>query len=307
MRCKFASTIFGLLLSTAAAAESWLDGRLLGLAAGDTEAVAANKLGDRCSSIERRVISPPSHPSAESSEVHLVCHGVDINERAVESLVLTFGDDSLAMVFAEGGAAAALGSMFSEELQAYIHFTGSFDDLLIMDVAADRAWLLTPDTAHASLFAWANPYAESSASPEYQPSAVRPDVLDFGEHLDSLQSRFEAQCDFTRLAEYEVWLLTEPTVQQQLDCFGFEYAGYPRKIEAVFGDGILEQVWILTGKAEEDRVRRALIEAYGEPSYVDENWEIFDDGLVMLRKDKPEVLMVSDRLAPLYRAQYIDK
>ncbi|MDJ0911485.1 MAG: hypothetical protein QNI99_20035, partial [Woeseiaceae bacterium] len=128
----------------------------------------------------------------------------------------------------------------------------------------------------------------------------------FGEHLDSLQPEFEAQCDFTRVDEYRVWLLTEPDVQQQLDCFGFEYAGYPRKIEAVFGDGILEQVWILTGKAEEDRVRQALIEAYGEPSFVDEMWEIFDDGLVMLRKDKPEVLMVSERLAPLYRAEYID-
>jgi hypothetical protein len=26
----------------------------------------------------------------------------------------------------------------------------------------------------------------------------------------------------------------------------------------------------------------------------------------MLRKDKPEVLMLSDTLAPLYRAEYID-
>ena len=96
-------------------------------------------------------------------------------------------------------------------------------------------------------------------------------------------------------------------MQQQLDCFGFEYAGFPRKIEAVFGDGILEQVWILTGKPEEDRIRQALTEAYGAPSFVDENWEVFDDGRVMLRKDKPEVLMVSDRLAPLYRAEYIDQ
>ena len=211
------------------------------------------------------------------------------------------------MAFAEGGATTAFKSMFSEELLTYLQFSGSFEDRLLMNDEEDHAWLLSPETAHANLFMWPNPYVESSDSPDYRSSAMRPDVLAFGEHLDSLQAGFEAQCDFTRLDEYRVWLLTEPEVQQQLDCFGFEYAGFPRKIEAVFGDGILEQVWILTGKPEEDRIRQALIEAYGAPSFVDENWEVFDDGRVMLRKDKPEVLMVSERLAPLYRAEYIDR
>ena len=301
-----ASLLFAFSLSSTASAEPWLDGRVMGLAVGDSETVALEKLGDDCSGIERRVVSPPSHPSAESSEVHLVCSGVAINDRPVDVLVLTFGDDSLSMAFAEGGATAAFKSMFSEELMTYLQFSGSFEDRLIMNDVEDQAWLLSPETAHANLFMWANPYVETSDAPGYRSSAARPDLLAFGEHLDSLQPEFEAQCDFTRVDEYRVWLLTEPDVQQQLDCFGFEYAGYPRKIEAVFGDGILEQVWILTGKAEEDRVRQALIEAYGEPSFVDEMWEIFDDGLVMLRKDKPEVLMVSERLAPLYRAEYID-
>jgi len=306
MHRSLAATLLVFLLGSTAAADPWLDGRVVDLAAGDSEAIARIKLGNHCARIESRVVSPPSHPSAESSERHLVCRDILINEAPVESLVLTFGDNSLSMLFAEGGAADAFGDMFSEDPQTYLQFSASFQDMLIVDGAADRAWLLSPGTAHPNLFMWANPYIESSDRLEYQSSAARPDLLAFGEHLDSLQSEFEAQCDFTFLGQYNVWLLTEPDVQQQLDCFGFEYAGFPRKIEAVFGDGVLEQVWILTGKPEEDRVRQALIEAYGEPSFVDENWEIFDDGLVMLRKDKPEVLMVSERLAPLYRAEYID-
>ena len=95
-------------------------------------------------------------------------------------------------------------------------------------------------------------------------------------------------------------------MQHQLDCYGYEFAGFPRKIEAVFGDGVLQQAWILTGKGEEERVRRALVEAWGEATYIDDDWEIFGDGTVMLRKDKPEVLMLSPGLAPLYRAEYID-
>ena len=68
----------------------------------------------------------------------------------------------------------------------------------------------------------------------------------------------------------------------------------------MFGDGILEQAWILTGKGEEDRVRKALVAEYGPPTFVNDTWEVFHDKRVMLRKDKPEVLMLSVKLAPLF-------
>ncbi len=306
MRLGILGFLFLLTVDSSPAAEPWLDGRVMGLEVGDSEAVAMEKLGDRCARVERREVLPPSHPSARSSEVHLICRDIAINERPVETLILTFGDDQLSMAFAEGGAAEVFGSMLSGELQTYLQFTGSFDELLLMDRADDRAWLLSPETAHANLFMWANPYAETLEGRDYRASAARPDLLAFGERLESLQAEFDAQCSFTWLDQYRVWLLTEPDVQQQIDCFGFEYAGFPRKIEAVFGDGVLEQVWILTASPEEDRIREALIEAYGAPSFVDENWEVFDDGHVMLRKDKPEVLMLSERLASLYRARYFD-
>lgn len=45
--------------------------------------------------------------------------------------------------------------------------------------------------------------------------------------------------------------------------YGYDYAGFLRKIEAVFGDGILQVVWILTGKGEEDRLRQSLVKEFG--------------------------------------------
>lgn len=68
----------------------------------------------------------------------------------------------------------------------------------------------------------------------------------------------------------------------------------------VFGDGVLELVWILTAKPEEERVRQALIDVYGPPEHRSANWDVFARGQIALRKDKPEVLAISERLVPFY-------
>lgn len=51
------------------------------------------------------------------------------------------------------------------------------------------------------------------------------------------------------LRDERVWLPHAPTTQDQVNCFGYYYAGFPRTIEAVFGDGTLELAWILTAAA----------------------------------------------------------
>ena len=37
---------------------------------------------------------------------------------------------------------------------------------------------------------------------------------------------YEAQCDFNHLGTYSVWLLSQPEVQQQIDCFGNKASPY---------------------------------------------------------------------------------
>lgn len=97
---------------------------------------------------------------------------------------------------------------------------------------------------------------------------------------------------------------SDPNAQLQLNCFGIEYAGFPRKIEARFGDGKLNMVWILTGKGEENRIREKLKTEYGEPVFVNDTWEIFDGWTVGLRKDKPELLLLTKELGQFYKKEY---
>ena len=298
--------LVSLALSAAANAQPVLDGRLADLTFGASLETSRASLATRCGSLRSVAVEPASFPLAREREVHLACDRFADGETTIRQLALTFADDQLVMLYASGNAAASLQALAKRPLQSYLHFTVSFEERLVIDAAIDRAWLLAQEALHPNLFLWPNPYLATAAVANYEASAAVPEILRFGGQLDELEPLFEARCDFMHLDTYRVWLLTQPDLQQQIDCFGYEFAGFPRKIEAVFGDGVLEQAWILTAESEEARVRGALIVEFGEPIYVDSTWEIFDDNRVMLRKDKPEVLMLSDRLAPLFRRREID-
>jgi hypothetical protein len=89
----------------------------------------------------------------------------------------------------------------------------------------------------------------------------------------------------------------------QLNCFGIEFAGFPRKVEARFNDeNGLYLLWILTARPEEERVRQALIDTYGAAIYTSEEVEVFDDWRIILRKDKPEVAVVAPSMVPQFKA-----
>jgi hypothetical protein len=289
-----------LWLHVAVAATPLLDSGIAGLSSGDSLKDGLAELETRCQDVGKVSVNPPSFPLAGNTEVHLICHDFTVGEESVGALALTYADGKLVMIFAEGNAADVFLGFASGPVQEYLHFSASFGDLLVADRAADRAWVLSAAAAHPNLFMWANPYVHRSDSADYDSSAKTPAILEFGMSLEELQPLYEAQCAFSHLGAYDVWLLSQPELQQQIDCFSFEFAGFPRKIEAVFGDGALEQAWILTGKGEESRVREALISEYGDPVFVNDNWDVFHGKQVMLRKDKPEVLMLSPRLSELY-------
>ena len=99
----------------------------------------------------------------------------------------------------------------------------------------------------------------------------------------------------------------DPNAQLQIDCFGIQYAGFPRKFEARFGDNKLNMVWILTGKGEEDRIRQKLIESYGSPIFTNDAWEVFENWQVFLRKDKPEVLLLTPELGEFYKKDHFNQ
>lgn len=295
-----------LWLQAALATTPILERGVAGLSSDDSIQSSQAKLESRCEEVLEVTIQPPSFPLAKDREVHLICRNFNLDMETVGAIALTFADEKLVMIYARGNAVDPFLGLASGPWQDYLQFSASFKELLVVDRASDQAWIMSAESAHPNLFMWANPYIDDSKRVEYVASAKTPKILGFGKSLDDLQPLYEAQCDFSHLGTYKVWLLNQPEVQQQIDCFGFEFAGFPRKIEAVFGDGILEQSWILTGKGEEDRVRQALIAEYGEPTFVNEQWEVFHNKQVMLRKDKPEVLMLSEKLADLFYDEEID-
>lgn len=86
--------------------------------------------------------------------------------------------------------------------------------------------------------------------------------------------------------------------QMQIDCDGLDYFGKPRWAEFVFADDSLEMVWILTEKADEENLLKAMTAVSGDITHRNEKFIATTKGRAALRTDKPEVLLYSEKLAP---------
>jgi hypothetical protein len=301
---RFFHAILFVALSTGAAQAQILDGSLSGLAFGDGVEIARATLGPDCRSISAFDLSAPRLPLAAERESELICWSyASPGGLNLDTLVLRFADGRLAMVEGRGDNVTALlspekGTM---DYAGYIGYIGP-DDAVVID--GDVAWVVRADDMHSHPFLGSTPLVTEQGSPAAAATAHKPPDLVFGASLEEIRETFVPQC--SRAVEREISppnLPNEPEEQIQIDCLGFPYAGFSRKVEAVFADGELALVWILTGKPEEPRVRDALIAAYGDPVQVSDNSEVFGDGSVVLRKDRPEVLFLSAELVPAFTEQ----
>lgn len=268
----------------------------------DSPADVRAKIAEQCTTIHSFNVDPPSFPLARHSELHLVCQKFQSDAGAVDSIAFTFGDDKLVMLEARGGAVDAFGAAEENRTSDYLHFQVTDSERFVAP-NEDAVRFLSPPALHPNLFTWANPFLAGPGAglPVYETSAAVPEVLELGGKLDEMRADFDAECPLLAIEPSQrIWLPNQPAAQTQVNCFGLEYAGFPRKIEAVFGDGILQVVWILTGGEEEDRVRRALVAEFGEPVATNDSWEVFAGRRVALRKDKPEVLLLSESILPYY-------
>ncbi len=248
-------------------------------------------------------VENPSFPLSESSEAHVVCMNYETSAGTIAEIVFTFADDKLSYIQAYGNAVEALTGHRKDTAQTYMGYGAYWKDYLVTKPADDKVWILTPEAAHPNLFTWDNPYLPSNGgeAKTYKTSGKVPEFVKMGGKLEDLKPVFEKAALFTNTMELDG---KDPNAQLQLDCFGIEYAGFPRKFEARFGDEQLNVVWILTGKGEEERIRQKLIEAYGEIIFKNEAWEVFDNWQVLLRKDKPEVLLLTPELGQFYKNEY---
>lgn len=248
-------------------------------------------------------LEQPVFPLASHSESHLLCTNLKTEKGILAQVVFTFADDQLHYIEARGNAISTLLGTRQDTLETFMHYQASFTDRIFGVPKKDQVWMVSPEAAHCNLFTWENPYltANGPTATTYEQSAVIPDFIQMGGGLSELRSLFEANSSFIYERKLDG---SDPNAQLQLDCFGIEYAGFPRKVEARFGDGKLNVVWILTGKGEEDRIRQKLITQYGAPIFTNDDWEIFENWTIGLRKDKPEVLLLTPELGQFYKTEF---
>ncbi len=248
-------------------------------------------------------IDNPSFPLAKSKEDHLVCSQVKTVNGTISKVVFTFGDDALKYIEAKGNVQKVLTSKLTDTSRAYLNYDVYVAKILFINKKEDAAWILTQEGMHTNLFAWRNPYLNSGYTKEIKSdySSQIPAFIKMGATLEELKPILETNSTSTNTEELDG---TDPNAQIQINCFGVDYLGFPRKIEARFGDNKLNVVWILTGKKEEDRIRKALISQYGNPIFVNDDWEIFNNWQVALRKDKPEVLLMEKKIGLEYKTSY---
>ena len=249
------------------------------------------------------LISPKatSFPTAKNTEAHLVCTDIQTEHGTIEKAIFTFADNKLCHIEAMGNAVKTFETIQKEEPRTYLDYKVYVNNKLFLNEKKDIAWILNEEGMHLNLFTWENPYFNDNYKPKTEVSGTIPDFIKMGANINALKPILEANSTFTNTEELDG---SDPNAQIQINCFGVDYLGFPRKIEARFGDEKLNVVWILTAKGEEDRIRKALINQFGNPIYVNQDWEIFNDWQVGLRKDKPEVLLMEKSIGLQYKKSY---
>jgi hypothetical protein len=255
------------------------------------------KIADISDSIKLIRIDSPVFPLAKKAEAHLIAFNVKLSTGVIEKMVLTFADNKLTYIECKGNVLQTLTKGRSSSPQTYLNYQVYINDLLFIDSDHDAAWFLTKESVHPNLFTWNNPLLENQEL-SYEPSAKLPKFITMEDDLEILESLFKKE---SRILQKDTLDGSDPNAQIQLNAFGIEYAGFPRKFEARFGDGKLNTLWILTAKGEEDRIRQKLIAEYGHPIFLNEKWEFFSGWTVALRKDTPEVLFLSTSQALNYK------
>ena len=245
----------------------------------------------------------PVFPLAKNREDHLVCSKVNTTNGVIDKVVFTFADDKLCYIEARGNTIETLLHNRKDTARTYMDYTVYVKDKLFVNKKKDAAWILNDEAMHTNMFTWDNPYLDPNykSDPKIIASDEIPEFLKMGASIDDLKPVLEAKSNMTSTEELDG---SDPNAQLQINCFGVDYLGFPRKVEARFGNNRLNVVWILTAKGEEDRIRKALIKQYGEAIFVNEAWEIFNNWQVALRKDKPEVLLMDQEIGLEYKMSY---
>ena len=298
---NFFKTLLATLLLVPALSVAQAEQQFNGVSLNESLAEVQSKLKGIVKSSKVIDVKQPVFPLAENTEQHLICKGIKTKSGTLSKAVFTFSDDQLSYIEAHGNVQQSLTAKLSDTASTYMDYKIYQKQNLFINTKKDIAWIMTPEAMHPNLFTWENPYLNKKKEKALENTGLIPNFLEMGATFENIKNDLEANSSFTIKETLDG---SDPTAQYQINCFGVNYLGFPRKVEARFGDDKLNVVWILTAKAEEDRIRQALIKQYGPPIFQDEAWEVFNNWQVALRKDKPEVLLIEQQLGLAYKASY---
>lgn len=276
-----------------------------GIELGDSKSRIVAKLEGFCRQVEVSTKSKPSYPLANANESVVICLGYSNQDMQFSKAVFVVADDKFVQMEARWASREAFDQVLGEKAGDYIGMEVYSGGRYWVNPTSKTLIWLTNDAMHPNLFAWSSPDLVANHSVKYSDSTKVPALLNFESNIDALRPLFKQQCKFVQEDIIEsVWLPNKPAKQIQINCFGYPFAGFERKFEAVFGDGKLQVIWVLSGKPEEGRIRKRLTSDWGEAELVNAKWEVFADGRISLRKDKPEMLILSDQMIPYYRQDF---
>lgn len=298
MKTKTLLVILGVLTSMVASSQpsTILNGILLG----ETVPVVSEKIGDISKETVCIEISTPKLPVASQSESHIIAQHVKTKNGELRKAIFTFADGKLVCIEARGNVENAFIKERTDASREFLGLDVYMSDMLFYSAEDDLVKIMTEEAMHAMLFAWSNPFVNGKREMDYNvKEEIVPKFLKMGGTLEKLMPEFESNSQMTASKELDG---NDPNATLQVNCFAVRYLGFPRKIEARFANDVLTSAWLLTSKGEESRIRQALISQYGKPVLVNDNWEVFNQYQVALRKDKPEILLLSKRVANEYMA-----
>lgn len=249
------------------------------------------------------IISPKTirFPQAKNTESHIICTNIKADNGTIEKAIFTFADDKLSHIEARGNAFKIFTDIQKDTARTYLDYEVYPKNKLFLNKKKDIAMILNEEGMHLNLFTWENPYFDENYKVNTITSENIPEFIKMGKRLEVLKPIMQSKSAFINIEELDG---SDPNAQLQINCFGVDYMGFPRKVEARFGNNILNTVWILTAKGEENRIRQALIKQFGNPIFKNDDWEIFDNWKVGLRKDKPEVLLLTQEIGLYYKKEY---
>ena len=187
------------------------------------------------------IINNPSFPLAKEKEDHLVCRNIKTENGTIDKAVFTFADDKLSCIEARGNVLNVFMSKRKDTARTYMDYQVYFEDGLFLNKKKDMAWILNQEGLHINLFTWENPYLNNgyTANSNLNISGKIPEFIKMGASIETLKPLLEANSKFTNTEELDG---SDPNAQLQINAFGVDYLGFPRKIEARFGEGKLNTV-----------------------------------------------------------------